>query len=132
MPSSAAARPAPVTASPRAISVAPSASIRDGSRLNARTAWPPRARRGTSSAPIAPLARVTSTCTTAQVRGARAGRYGRRGRRSHAGPDVLAGPEAVVRVVDGLDARQAGVVGAVARAHGGLALLEQTREVEVG
>ena len=48
------------------------------------------------------------------------------------GPDVLVEPEAVVRVVGGLDARQPGVVGAVAGAHGGVALLEQAGEVEVG
>src|SRR5688500_9753186 len=35
-------------------------------------------------------------------------------------------------VVGGLDARQPRVVGAVAGAHGGVAVLEQTREVEVG
>ena len=52
-------------------------------------------------------------------------------RASRGGADVLVEPEAVVRVVGGLDARQAGVVGAVAVAHGGVALLEQPREVEV-
>ena len=48
------------------------------------------------------------------------------------GPDVLVEPEAVLRVVGGLDPRQAVVVGAVAGAHGGVALLEQAGEVEVG
>ena len=41
------------------------------------------------------------------------------------------GRKTVVRVVGGLDAREAGVVGAVAGAHGGVALLEQAGEVEV-
>src|SRR6185312_15806758 len=67
MPSSASSSPAPVTASPRTTRSTPLAVTRAGSRAKARTAWPPRARRGMSSAPMAPLAPVTSTCTTDQA-----------------------------------------------------------------
>src|ERR671915_191640 len=46
-------------------------------------------------------------------------------------PDVLVEPEDVLRVVGGLDPCEAVVVGAVAAADGGVALLEQAGEVEV-